>query len=144
MGRSAHPLRRGGCSSPASHLCTAPSEQSPSDATLPWWIPRSHPWMTLMPVTIYFYSIWGFRIRTWKIFLKTNSYYVFCLCFNYYFILVYRWFTIFYKFQVYSKEIYIYVCIYIFLFQIPFSFRLWQNTEQSSLCYTVGLCWLSF
>ena len=28
------------------------------------------------------------------------------------------------------------------LFQVLFSFRLLQNTEQSSLCYTVGLCWL--
>ena len=35
MVRSAHPLRRGGCSSPALHLCTRSSEQSPSDATLP-------------------------------------------------------------------------------------------------------------
>ena len=26
------------------------------------------------------------------------------------------------------------------LFQIPFPFRLLQNTEQSSLCYTVGPC----
>ena len=29
------------------------------------------------------------------------------------------------------------------LFQIPFPFRLLQNIEQSSLCYTVGPCWLS-
>ena len=29
------------------------------------------------------------------------------------------------------------------LFQVLFSFRLLQNTEQSSLCYTVDLCWLS-
>ena len=29
------------------------------------------------------------------------------------------------------------------LFQILFSFRLLQNIEQSSLCYTVGPCWLS-
>ena len=28
-------------------------------------------------------------------------------------------------------------------FQILFPFRLLQNTEQSSLCYTVGPCWLS-
>ena len=26
------------------------------------------------------------------------------------------------------------------LFQTPFSFRLLQNIEQSSLCYTVGSC----
>ena len=29
------------------------------------------------------------------------------------------------------------------LFQILFPFRLLQNVEQSSLCYTVGPCWLS-
>ena len=29
------------------------------------------------------------------------------------------------------------------LFQILFPFRLLQDIEQSSLCYTVGLCWLS-
>ena len=29
------------------------------------------------------------------------------------------------------------------LFQILFPFRLLHNTEQSSLCYTVGPCWLS-
>ena len=28
------------------------------------------------------------------------------------------------------------------LFQILFPFRLLQNTEQSSLCCTIGLCWL--
>ena len=29
------------------------------------------------------------------------------------------------------------------LFQILFPFRLLKNIEQSSLCYTVGPCWLS-
>ena len=29
------------------------------------------------------------------------------------------------------------------LFQILFPFRLLQNIEQSSVCYTVGPCWLS-
>ena len=29
------------------------------------------------------------------------------------------------------------------LFQILFPFRLLQSIEQSSLCYTVGLCWIS-
>ena len=29
------------------------------------------------------------------------------------------------------------------LFQILFPFRLFQNIEQNSLCYTVGPCWLS-
>ena len=31
----------------------------------------------------------------------------------------------------------------VILFQILFPFRLLQYTEYSSLCYTVGLCWLS-
>ena len=29
------------------------------------------------------------------------------------------------------------------LFQITFLFRLLENIEQGSLCYTVGPCWLS-
>ena len=29
------------------------------------------------------------------------------------------------------------------LFQIIFPFRMLQNIEQSSLCYTVSPCWLS-
>ena len=36
----------------------------------------------------------------------------------------------------------IHIHVYI-LFQILFPFRLLQNIEQSSLCYTVGPCWLS-
>ena len=40
----------------------------------------------------------------------------------------------------------IYSCIYniCILSQILLSFRLLQNIEYSSLCYTVGPCWLSF
>ena len=39
---------------------------------------------------------------------------------------------------------YTYLCTYtlFFLFKILFLCRLWQNTKQSSLGYTVGLCWL--
>ena len=29
------------------------------------------------------------------------------------------------------------------LFQFLFPFRLLHNTEQKSLCYTIGPCWLS-
>ena len=32
---------------------------------------------------------------------------------------------------------------YISFFQILFPYRLLQNIEHSSLCYTVGPCWLS-
>ena len=39
-----------------------------------------------------------------------------------------------------DSVIYIHVSI---LFQILFPFRLLHNIEQSSLCYTVGPCWLS-
>ena len=45
------------------------------------------------------------------------------------------------------KRIYIYIYIYIhththILFQILFPYRLLQNIEYSSLCSTVGPCWL--
>ena len=40
-----------------------------------------------------------------------------------------------------DSVIHIHVCI---LFQILFPFRLLHNTEQGSLCYAVGPCWLSF
>ena len=40
----------------------------------------------------------------------------------------------------YIKCMYIYVYIG---FQILFHYKLLQDTEYGSLCYTVGLCWLS-
>ena len=40
--------------------------------------------------------------------------------------------------------IYLFIIIYIYiLFQIPFHYRLLQDVEYSSLCYTVGPCFLS-
>ena len=36
-----------------------------------------------------------------------------------------------------------YTYIYIYFFQILFPYMLLQNIEYSSLCYTVGPCWLS-
>ena len=39
-----------------------------------------------------------------------------------------------------DSVMHIYISI---LFQILFPFRLLQSIEQSSLCYTVGPCWLS-
>ena len=50
------------------------------------------------------------------------------------------------SFQVYNKSdsvIYIYVDIYIFFSRFFFPYRLLQNIEYSSLCYSVGPCWLS-
>ena len=42
-------------------------------------------------------------------------------------------------FQVYSKVIKLYINIHIyFLFQILFHYKLLQDTEYSSLCYTIG------
>ena len=35
------------------------------------------------------------------------------------------------------------IYMYLFLFQIHLLIRVLQNIEQSSLCYTVGPCWLS-
>ena len=61
----------------------------------------------------------------------------------------YNWFTMF---QVYRKviqiyiyiHIYVYKCVYLYiLFQSLFHYRLLQDTEYSSLCYTVGPCCLS-
>ena len=43
---------------------------------------------------------------------------------------------------VHQSDSVIHVHVSVF-FQIHFSFRLLQNIEQSSLCYTVGPCWLS-
>ena len=44
-------------------------------------------------------------------------------------------------------QVYIYIYIYIYhisiLFQLLFPYRLLQNIKYSSLCYTVGPCWLS-
>ena len=42
----------------------------------------------------------------------------------------------------YSKVIQLYIYVYI-LFQILFHYRLLQDFEYSSLCYTVGPCCLS-
>ena len=57
---------------------------------------------------------------------------------------MYSWFIMLCSFHMYSKEIQLYIYIYIFfLFQNLFSHRLSQNIEQSSLCCTVGPCWLS-
>ena len=43
-------------------------------------------------------------------------------------------------FKVYRKVIQLY--IYMYIFQIIFHYRLLQNIEHSSLCYTVGPCCL--
>ena len=45
-------------------------------------------------------------------------------------------------FQVYSKVIQLHTHTHV-LFQILFDYRLLQDTEYSSLCYTVGPCSLS-
>ena len=36
-------------------------------------------------------------------------------------------------------------CVYIYVYSFPdfFPYRLLQYTEYSSLCYTIGSCWLS-
>ena len=50
----------------------------------------------------------------------------------FYFVLECGWLKMFSQFQLYNKAI-----------QYSFPIRLLQNTEQSSLWYTVGPCWLS-
>ena len=53
------------------------------------------------------------------------------------------------SFQVYSKAIQLYTYMYLFFFQFlsylgeDNKISLLQDIEQSSLCYTVGPCWLS-
>ena len=47
------------------------------------------------------------------------------------------------SFRCTAKVIQLYVYIYSFFFKIFFSYRLSQNIEQSSLCYTVDPSWLS-
>ena len=51
-----------------------------------------------------------------------------------------QWFSFTYIY-IYIYKIYIYI-IYIYI-QILFPYKLLQNIEHSSLCYTVGPCWLS-
>ena len=43
----------------------------------------------------------------------------------------------------FSKQAFYQKNFFSILFQIIFPFRLLQNIEQSSLCYTVSFCWLS-
>ena len=46
--------------------------------------------------------------------------------------------------HIYFQFFYIYSVLYVYiLLQILFPYRLLQNIECRSLCYTVGLCWLS-
>ena len=68
-----------------------------------------------------------------------------CVCLNV--LLKYKTFTILCfrcieNDPVIHANIYIEIYIYI-LFQILFPYRLLQNTESGSLCYTVDPCWLS-
>ena len=46
-------------------------------------------------------------------------------------------------FQVYNKVIQLYIYMYLFFFRFSSHLGLLHNVEQSSLCYTVGPCWLS-
>ena len=48
-------------------------------------------------------------------------------------------------FQVHSKVIQLYIYVYVYiLFQILFHYKLLQDIEYSSLCCTVGLCYLFY
>ena len=58
--------------------------------------------------------------------------------FNIYILLKYSWLTMF---QVHSKVIQLYKYTYI-IFEIIFHHKLLQDTDCSSLCYTVNLCCL--
>ena len=43
-------------------------------------------------------------------------------------------------FHVYSKPIQFYVCVCVCVFQINYHYRVYQNTEYSSLCYQINPC----
>ena len=73
------------------------------------------------------------KIRFLSSFLKKVL--KFYLTFN--FILEYTWLKMCYV-QVHSNIIQLYVYMYLLFFQNLFQFRLLHNTEQSSLCYSVG------
>ena len=57
---------------------------------------------------------------------------------RFFFKLEYSWFTMSCFLQVYSQVVQL--CIHTYLFQILFPYRSLQNTEYSSLWYTVGPC----
>ena len=58
-------------------------------------------------------------------------------------LLVYSWFTCYVMLVLGVQQSDSIVHIYIFIiFQMPFPYRLLQNTEWSSQCYTVDPCWL--
>ena len=55
--------------------------------------------------------------------------------------LKYSWFTVFISLKCIEKQfMFIYICVCV-PFQILFHYRLLQDIECSSLCYTVGSCW---
>ena len=62
--------------------------------------------------------------------------------FFFFLLLKYSWFTMLYSFLVYSKEIQLYIFIYMThtLFQVLSHYGLLQDIECSSLCCTVGPC----
>ena len=61
----------------------------------------------------------------------------------FYFILDNSWITMLCSFPVYSQVIQLYMYMCLFFRKFFFLVRLFHNNGQSSLCYTVGLCWLS-
>ena len=85
-------------------------------------------------VTIYMYINVSIVSCLLYPFFKGNMYF-----FNFYFILEINNVVLVSGVQQSDSVIHIHVSI---LFQILFPFRLLQNIEQSSLCYTVGHCWL--
>ena len=65
----------------------------------------------------------------------------FCFSLTFYFMLEYSWLTMVWWFQVSCSDLAIYIHVSI-LSQILFPSSLLRNTMQSSLCYTIGPCWL--
>ena len=88
----------------------------------------------------YIHTVEYFLALKRKEVLSTCFYMAETFFFNFYFILQYSSQCCVSGVQHSDSVIHLHVSI---LFQILFPFRLLQNIEQRSLCYTVGPCWLS-
>ena len=97
---------------------------------------------TLFISLIYYWSMVYLQPPVSFRYIAVIQLYIVCICITLY-VSLYNWL---YRLSLYNHTvcICIHICIYIFFFfQILFPYRLLQNIEYSSLCYTVGSCCLS-
>ena len=74
--------------------------------------------------------------------LQNDVIFFFFFKFNVYLTLEYSWFTMLCYFQVYTKVIQLYIYTYPFYFRFFSHIGYYRILSRSSLCYTVGPCWL--